>query len=91
MGMTKIPTGDALRPAANWCKQSVLFALMVRAKDLNKGIDDKHAPATMEYAEEVWKKISAEVGPPERYPNATLWLTEIADRTFRWVASHLDR
>lgn len=78
-------------PLSNWCKQAVLFALMVRARDLGKPIPDQHADLSFAYAEEVFQKVIAQAGPSETYETQSAWMTAVVDGVFRWVQNHLDR
>ena len=59
MPVTPIDDDAYLRPLANWCKQSVLFALMVRARDLGKPLPDEFMNHALEYAAEVYQKVLA--------------------------------
>jgi len=56
MPVTPIDDDAYLRPLANWCKQSVLFALMIRARDLGKPLPDEFMNHALEYAAEVYQK-----------------------------------
>lgn len=83
---------EAFRVAAGGgCQQTVLFALMVRARDLGKPVPDEHAKEAFTYAEEVFLKVLDKAGPIERYAKPRLWMTAVADEMFRWVQKHLDR
>ena len=82
---------EAQRIINNWCMQSVLFTLMVRARDLSKPIPDLHKEETIHYAEEVWQKVTTQAGPITRYENSTKWMTAVADNMLRWIQDHLDR
>jgi hypothetical protein len=46
-----------MEPFTNWCKETVLFAMMVRARDLRKGIPDKHNLEGFIYAAEVYQNV----------------------------------
>ena len=80
-----------LEPLANWCKQSVLFAFMVRARDLSKPILDNFANDALAYAEEVYQKVLAQAGPTEHFENTQTWMTAIVGEMFRWIQDHLER
>ncbi len=79
------------RVLGNWCKQTVLFAMIVRARDLGKPLPDKFASDAREYAEEVYQKALAQVGPIENFDKPQQWMAAVVDETFRWVQDHLER
>lgn len=88
---TQATIDRARGPLSNWCKQAVLFAQMIRARDLGKPIESEHVPEAFKIAEDVFVGLMNEVGPIEKHPSNEAWMTAVADATFRWVQSHLDR
>ena len=91
MPVTPIDDDAYLRPLANWCKQSVLFALMVRARDLGKPLPDEFMNHALEYAAEVYQKVLAQGGRKEDFDSPQQWMASVADEMFRWVQDHLER
>lgn len=91
MNIEPMPPGDTYRPLKNWIRQTALFVQMIRARDLRKGVPDAVVPEAFTFAEEVYGKVYAKVGPPEKYANVQTWLTAMSDETLRWANEHLDR
>lgn len=91
MSLQRVTADEILPQVRSWCRQSVVFALMIRARQLGTGIPDEHALEATRYADEAAEKILARAGSPIRYATGTLWMTAVADETFRWVQDHLDR
>lgn len=82
---------NVLEPLANWCKQSVLFALMIRARDLGKPIPTTVVSEAFAIAEEVYQKVLAQAGPREHFENPQTWVVAVVDEMLRWIQDHLER
>lgn len=74
-----------------WAMQTVLFTLMVRARDLGTAIPDEHVGEAFRTAAEVYQKARAQAGPADRYKSHQLWMTAVADEVLRWAQDHLER